>query len=92
MREHVTQISKKLVVIFSYLAIYWPLDTLNSIATRSNNFIYIYIYIYTCIYIYIYILTIYIYLYYIYTYIYIYMYIIYIIFFYEGNPWLKLVE
>ena len=90
MREHVIQISKKLVVIFSYLAIYWPLDTLNSIATRSNNFIYIYIY--TCIYIYIYILTIYIYLYYIYTYIYIYMYIIYIIFFYEGNPWLKLVE
>ena len=90
MREHVTQISKKLVVIFSYLAIYWPLDTLNSIATRSNNFIYIYIYIH--VYIYIYILTIYIYLYYIYTYIYIYMYIIYIIFFYEGNPWLKLVE
>ena len=90
MREHVTQISKKLVVIFSYLAIYWPLDTLNLIATRSNNFIYIYIYIY--MYIYIYILTIYIYLYYIYTYIYIYMYIIYIIFFYEGNPWLKLVE
>ena len=88
MREHVTQISKKLVVIFSYLAIYWPLDTLNLIATRSNNVIYIYIY--TCIYIYI--LTIYIYLYYIYTYIYIYMYIIYIIFFYEGNPWLKLVE
>ena len=71
MREHVTQISKKLVVIFSYLAIYWPLDTLNLIATRSNNFIYIYIY--TCIYIYI--LTIYIYLYYIYTYIYIYIYV-----------------
>ena len=69
MREHVTQISKKLVVIFSYLAIYWPLDTLNSIATRSNNFIYIYIYIH----VYIYILTIYIYLYYIYTYIYIYI-------------------
>ena len=90
MREHVTQISKKLVVIFSYLAIYWPLDTLNSIATRSNNFMYIYIYIH--VYIYIHILTIYIYLYYIYTYIYIYMYIIYIIFFYEGNPWLKLVE
>ena len=75
MREHVTQISKKLVVIFSYLAIYWPLDTLNSIATRSNNFIYIYIYIHVYIYIYIYIciLTIYIYLYYIYTYIYIYI-------------------
>ena len=90
MREHVTQISKKLVVIFSYLAIYWPLDTLNSIATRSNNFIYIYIY--TCIYIYIYTYNIYILILYIYIYIYIYMYIIYIIFFYEGNPWLKLVE
>ena len=75
MREHVTQISKKLVVIFSYLAIYWPLDTLNSIATRSNNFMYIYIYIH--VYIYIHILTIYIYLYYIYTYIYIYVHHIY---------------
>ena len=90
MREHVTQISKKLVVIFSYLAIYWPLDTLNSIATRSNNFIYIYIYIH--VYIYIYTYNIYILILYIYIYIYIYMYIIYIIFFYEGNPWLKLVE
>ena len=73
MREHVTQISKKLVVIFSYLAIYWPLDTLNSIATRSNNFIYIYIYIHVYIYIYIYTYNIYILILYIYIYIYIYI-------------------